>query len=245
MVVNVEYVFCAHHHHQMNGIDGKMWLKQPKYSIWSTVFWLSYRRFTNNKINKLFDCAPKQPTRNKKKMYERMEKSKDGEKELNERVLSCHVTCFWWKKKTQNVQKLFFRQSLTRMLLVLFVQFIIFYIDVGSGGMRYKMKSYVFLCLHNRSIKCFVFFEITHTPTHQHTHTCPKQNWTTAIKIQKYSPIHTHTCKAEHFCTLSFRPTDRNSNKSLDRCENNRVHDFMSMSIDVRIHWVQKYLEIG
>lgn len=149
-------------------------------------------RFTNNKINKL--CALK--IKFVIRTYGEVEGRRKKNLTSNERVLSCHVTSFWRRKrkKTQNVQICVFFGK---------VGWTFFYIDVGSGGMRY-----IFLCP-------FTIEPLILLKSHTNTHTRPTQ-LNNVNKIQKYSPI--HTCAKRNakfgFAHSLSRSTDRNSNKS-------------------------------
>lgn len=173
MVANVEFVFCAHHH-QMNGIDGKMWLKQPKYSMWSTVFWLSYRRFTKNKINKLFDCAPKQPTRNKKKICTNVWRSRrTAKKSWMRECWAVTSLVSGGKRKRKTCKNCFFAKVwLVCCLFFLFnsLYFTLMLVPV-VWGIKWNHTSFSVCTIEALND---LFFLWNHT--HQHTHTCTKLN---------------------------------------------------------------------
>lgn len=123
-------------------------LKPAYFGVVTTLFRLSYVESANNKINKLFDCAPKWTAKkivNEELKYECVEKSKDGEKEFNvewkSAELSRHLFLMEKKKKIQNVRILLFSSlHFDKVWLVFagcfFFPLLDFYIDVGSGGIR-------------------------------------------------------------------------------------------------------------
>lgn len=149
---------------------------------------------------------------------------------LNDRALSCHVTCFWWKKKTRTCD--FFSladpNSSTRLLFFSFSIHVVLMVWIYTSFSVFAIEHYI------------LFRNKNHTPTHTW-----QQHWLKIKKkkVQKYSQTHTGSLVCTRTLCQFANTLSQNSNNIGDesRSENKNcgVNDFVSMSMDVlEIHSV-------